>query len=202
DAAPFLQTEGWCASAELVARLAPHARRLDAVAASARYDLAQRPSRVRPWRQLLDAWRARPVIRAARMAGVLLLVALGLQAQSDTVRRDPSRTDSGSTVATGTLATTATVPVGVRFPVGEQLVYGARYGPFSVGTATMKVAGIDTIRGVETVHFVFLIDGGALRYHIHQNLESWVGRHGFQSRRFLHQADEKGRPRDGRVGIY
>src|SRR6266700_3583944 len=31
DTAQFLQTEGWCASAELVARLAPHARRLDAI---------------------------------------------------------------------------------------------------------------------------------------------------------------------------
>ncbi len=29
DTPQFLQTEGWCASAELVARLAPHARRLD-----------------------------------------------------------------------------------------------------------------------------------------------------------------------------
>src|SRR5439155_6166762 len=66
DTTQFLQTEGWCASAELVARLAPHARRLDAVPAAARYDLVQRPSRVRPWRQLLEAWRARSVIRAAR----------------------------------------------------------------------------------------------------------------------------------------
>ncbi len=54
DTPQFLRTEGWCASAELVARLAPHARRLDAVPAAARYDLVQRPSRIRPWRQLLD----------------------------------------------------------------------------------------------------------------------------------------------------
>src|SRR5207302_1493368 len=43
DTSQFLQTEGWCASAELVARLAPHARRLDTVPAAARYDLVQRP---------------------------------------------------------------------------------------------------------------------------------------------------------------
>src|SRR2546429_1780275 len=57
DTTRFLRTEGWCASAELVARLAPHARRLDAVPAAARYDLVQRPSRIRPWRQLLEAGR-------------------------------------------------------------------------------------------------------------------------------------------------
>src|SRR5260221_9096177 len=60
DTPQFLQTEGWCASAELVARLAPHARRLDTVPAAARYDLVQRPSRVKPWRQLLEAWRGPP----------------------------------------------------------------------------------------------------------------------------------------------
>src|SRR3989440_12353071 len=59
DGTRLLLTDGWCASAELVARLTRHARRLDTVPAAVRYDLVQRPSRVRPWRQLLAAWRAR-----------------------------------------------------------------------------------------------------------------------------------------------
>jgi hypothetical protein len=202
DTPQFLQTEGWCASAELVARLAPHARRLDAVPAAARYDLVQRPSRVKPWRQLLEAWRARSVIRAARTALALLLISVGLHAQSDTASRtDSSGTDSASFTA---LPAMTIIPpaVAVPFTVGERLVYGARYGPFSVGTATMRVAGIDTIRGVEAVHFVFLIDGGALWYHIHQNLESWVGRHDFRSRRFLNQTEEKGKTWERKFEIY
>ncbi len=204
DTPQFLRTEGWCASAELVARLAPHARRLDAVPAAARYDLVQRPSRIRPWRQLLDAWRARSVIRAARTAVALVLIAVGLHAQSDTASRpDSTRTDSARVTSLSAMAiVTPLAPVAVPFPVGERLVYGARYGPFSVGTATMQVAGIDTIRGVETVHFVFLIDGGALWYHIHQNLESWVGRHDFRSRRFLNQTEEKGKSWQRKFEIY
>src|SRR5882724_1736882 len=201
DTPRFLQTEGWCASAELVARLAPHARRLDAVPAAARYDLVQRPSRVRPWRQLLEAWRARSVIRAARTALALLLISVGLHAQSDTARQDSTRADSASFTSMSAM-TIVPPPVAVPFPVGERLVYGARYGPFSVGTATMQVAGIDTIRGVEAVHFVFLIDGGALWYHIHQNLESWVGRHDFHSRRFLNQTEEKGKTWERKFEIY
>ena len=201
DTTQFLQTEGWCASAELVARLAPHARRLDAVPAAARYDLVQRPSRVRPWRQLLQAWRARAVIRAARTVVALLLIAVGLPAQSDSARRDSTRTDSANFTSLSAMAI-VTPPAALPFPVGERLVYGARYGPFSVGTATMQVAGIDTIRGMETVHFVFLIDGGALWYHIHQNLESWVGRHDFRSRRFLNQTEEKGRTWERKFEIY
>src|SRR2546427_12992448 len=69
DTPRFLQTEGWCASAELVARRAPHARRPDTVPAAARYDLAQRPSRVKPWRQLLEAWQAPAGIPAAPPRG-------------------------------------------------------------------------------------------------------------------------------------
>ncbi len=193
--APFLVTDGWCASAELLMRLAPHARRIDAVPATARYDLAQRPSRVRPWHQLLDAWRARPVLRAARTAAVaLLLLTTGLRAQADTAR--------GAPLAGGAAPLIGAIAPAVPFPVGERLVYGARFGPFSVGTATLKVAGIDTVRGIETVHFTFLIDGGALWYHIHQDLESWVGRGDFHSRRFWNQTEEKGRSWERKVEIY
>jgi uncharacterized protein DUF3108/glycosyl transferase family 2 len=204
DTERFLETDGWCASAELVARLAPYARRVEAVPAAARYDLVQRPSRVKPWRQLLAAWRARSVIRAARAATALLLVAVTLPAQSDSTHPDSTRRDSAHATAPSATAPSATpaTPTAVPFAVGERLVYGARYGPFSVGTATMQVAGIDTVRGVETVHFVFLIDGGALWYHIHQNLESWVGRRDFHSRRFLNQTEEKGKSWERKFDIY
>jgi len=201
DGTRLLLTDGWCASAELVARLARHARRLDTIPAAVRYDLVQRPSRVRPWHQLLETWRARTVIRAAHTAVVLLVLAASLRAQSDTGRADSTRA-----AASGSLTATATTPAppttAVPFPVGERLVYGARYGPFSVGTATMEVAGVDTIRAVEAVHFRFLIDGGALWYHIHQNLESWVGRGDFRSRRFLNQTEEKGKAWERKFEIY
>src|SRR3989442_118680 len=183
DATPLLSTDGWCASAELLARLAPHARRVDAIPAAARYDLVQRPSRVRPWRQLLDAWRARAVIRAARTSAVaLLLLAGGLAGQSDTAPRDSASA--------------------VPFPVGERLVYQAKFGLFNVGTATMEVAGLDTVRGTETVHLVFSISGGALWYHIEQKLESWVGRGDFRSRRFWNRTDEKGKTWERKFEIY
>src|SRR5256884_5150989 len=93
-----------------------------------------RPSRVKPWRQLLEAWRARSVIRAARTVVAVLFMAVGLQAQSDTASpTDSTRTDSAQ-VADTTARTAA--PLGVPFPVGERLGYGARYGPVPVGTRT------------------------------------------------------------------
>src|SRR5438094_1388242 len=136
DAAPLLATDGWCASAELLARLAPHARRVDAIPAAARYDLVQRPSRVKPWRQLLEAWRARHVIRAARTSlAALLVCAGGLDAQSDSARADSGRRDAAFPIG-------AVVPA-VPFPGGEPLVYQAKVGLFNVGTPPMDVDGAE-----------------------------------------------------------
>src|SRR6266581_19345 len=122
DTTRFLHTDGWCANAELLARLAPHARRIEAVPAAARYDLAQRPSRVRPWRQLLEAWRARPIIRAARVTAAVVLLAAGpaltrganLGAQSDTVRADTVR----AAALVAPIGAIAPLPMAVPFPVG------------------------------------------------------------------------------------
>jgi len=186
----LLRTDGWCANAELLARLAPHARRLETVSAAARYDLHQRPSRVRPWQELVAAWHARPVIRAVRAAtaataGVLLLLAAPLPGQSDSSR-------ASGALPIGAIVT-APAPIPVPFAVGERLRYQAKYGPFNVGNATMEVASVDTLRGVETVHFVFRIVGGALWYHLDQTMESWVGRRDFRSRRFRQDTDERGK---------
>jgi len=190
-AAPLLTTDGWCASAELLARLTPHARRIESVPTPARYDLQQRPSRMTSWNRLLAAWRARGVIRAARSAAVALALVTSAPAALD-----------GQDSAHASLPATAAVVTGVPFPVGERLTYGAKYGIFSVGTAVMEVMGIDTVRGTETVHIQFRISGGALWYHLDQTIESWVGRHDFQSRRFRSVQDERDRHRERTYDIY
>jgi len=179
----LLTTDGWSANAELVARLAKHARKLERVDYAARYDLRQRESRTRPWDELVRVWRARPAVRAARLA---LLLLLGLFAAPRAQAQDTPTGDS-----TGGAPATRPVP----FPVGEHLVFGAKYGFISVGTATMDVAGIDTVRGTPTVHLVFHIIGSALfgAYKLDQKLESWVGKNDFVSRRYSIDTDEKGK---------
>jgi hypothetical protein len=189
-AVPLLTTDGWCANAELLARLTPHARRIETVPTPARYDLQQRPSRVKPWHQLLAAWRGRGVIRAARSAAVALAVAAA-----------PGPL-AGQDSAHASLPAVAAVVSVVPFPIGERLTYGAKYGIFSVGTAVMEVVGIDTVRGIEAVHIQFRISGGALWYHLDQTIESWVGRHDFQSRRFRSVQDERDRHRERTYEIY
>lgn len=58
--APLLHADGWAADVELLARLAPHARRIEEVPLTPRYDLRLRPSRFRP---------ARTVLSLARLGG-------------------------------------------------------------------------------------------------------------------------------------
>jgi hypothetical protein len=132
------------------------------------------------------------VIRAAGGVAVALLALAGrLDAQ-----------DSASATTAVAAAVAAPAPESVPFPIGERLRYSAKYGPFSVGEATMEVVGLDTIRGDETVRFRFHIQGGALWYHLDQLLESWVGRADFRSRRYINDSEERGRKRHNRYEIF
>jgi len=60
---PTLASDGWGANAELLARAAQHARRIETVAVVERHDRRRRTSRVRPWTQVRELWRAARVIR-------------------------------------------------------------------------------------------------------------------------------------------
>jgi hypothetical protein len=196
DAAALLTTEGWSANAQLLAHLSPHARRVETVAAAARYDLIQRPPRATPWQQLVRAWRARPAVRAALTTAALLLVGT-LRAPRVPAQTMPSPERAVQSDPAAVPSSTA-----VRFPVGERLTFGARFGAFSVGEATMEVAGIDTLRGAEMVRLRFHIVGGALWYHLDQTLESWVGRADFRSRRYWNKTEERGKSWERKFDIY
>lgn len=65
---PLLTAEGWAANAELIARVAQQARRVETVEVVERHDLRQRPSRIEPWPLAKQLWRegGRLRIRASR----------------------------------------------------------------------------------------------------------------------------------------
>src|SRR5205823_3245254 len=62
----------------------------------------------------------------------------------------------------------------VPFNVGEELTYRATFSHLPVGTARMRVAGVDTVRGRAAYHLVFTIDGGIPGFRVHDRYESWV----------------------------
>ena len=61
----LVSTEGWAARAELVARLAAQARRVETVQVEERHDLRQRATRVDAWSEARGLWRARHLLRDA-----------------------------------------------------------------------------------------------------------------------------------------
>jgi hypothetical protein len=93
------------------------------------------------------------------------------------------------------------VPV-ERFPVGETLVYDAKFGFLTVGKGLMQVVGVDTIRGAPTLHTVFRLKGGALFYRLDDRMDSWFGVEDFASRRFVQDFHEGGSHRYTRYEIY
>ena len=65
-AEPLTSAPGWAANAELLARLAPFARRVETVTLEPRYDLRPRPTRVRAWSGAMELLRFARANRGAR----------------------------------------------------------------------------------------------------------------------------------------
>jgi Protein of unknown function (DUF3108) len=78
--------------------------------------------------------------------------------------------------------------------VGEKLTYSAKLGMISLGSGTLEVAGIDTVRGTEVFKFRFRLQGKTIVYSLDDVLESFVGTQDMISRRFLQDFVENGKP--------
>lgn len=92
----------------------------------------------------------------------------------------------------------------LRYPfgVGESLQFSAKLGFLRLGTGTMEVARIDTVRGTPSFHFRFALEGGNALYRINSVLESWTGVEDLKSRRFSQDNNENGRIRERDYEIF
>jgi len=78
--------------------------------------------------------------------------------------------------------------------VGETLTYTAKLGLLSLGSGTLQVAGIDTVRGMESFRLRFRLQGRTIVYSLDDVLESFVGTKDLISRRFVQDFVENGKP--------
>ena len=76
------------------------------------------------------------------------------------------------------------------FPVGERLHFAVKLGMLRVGSGRATVAGIDSVRGVESYHFVFTLEGGIPGYRVKDRFDSWTGTEDMRSRRFMKNIHE------------
>lgn len=74
--------------------------------------------------------------------------------------------------------------------VGEQLTYHAKINFLNAGSATMKVVGIENIRGRPAYHTVFELKGRVLFFHVNDHYESWFDTAQLVSLRHVQHIDE------------
>lgn len=60
----LLRSEGWAANVEMLVRSMKHARRIEAVSFSPRYELRPRETRVRPWQGAISLYKSARALRA------------------------------------------------------------------------------------------------------------------------------------------
>jgi hypothetical protein len=104
---------------------------------------------------------------------------------------------------TGTAAPRApsATPAAVPFARGERLEYDVKFGFVHVGSGSMEVAGIDSIRGRAAWHTIFSVHGGTLFYKVNDRLESWIDVNDFVSLRHWQELSEGRRERERRFEI-
>jgi hypothetical protein len=78
----------------------------------------------------------------------------------------------------------------VPFAVGEELKYSASFAGIHAGDATMKVEGIENVRGRPAYHIVFTINGGIPFYRVRDRYESWVDVQTLASLRYVQNIRE------------
>jgi hypothetical protein len=91
-----------------------------------------------------------------------------------------------ATAAGAQLASVRPVP----FSVGEELTFHATLAHLPAGTARMRVAGIDTVRGRAAYHIVFTLDGGIIGFRVHDRHESWIDVQTLSSLRYKQQISD------------
>jgi hypothetical protein len=125
---------------------------------------------------------------AAHRNSVNRLLSLALAASAVIVPA-PARAQSTMLATTPPLATVGS-RAAVPYSVGEELTYRATFGGIPAGTARMRVAGVETVRGRSAYHVVFTIDGGVPFFRVHDRYESWIDVQTLASLRHRQQISE------------
>lgn len=171
---PLVTSEGWAANAELLHRLAPHARRVGEVPLEPRRPRRVRPSRFRAWPTVVSLVRVRRALSraapAAAFAAVLFARALSVAAQGGW---------------TAEMVTTDSAAASAPWGPGEHLVYGVKLGVFNVGQGHLTIEGFDIVRGHPTYRAVMGMKGRFTFFTLDDTYTSWFDVYTLQSWRFV-----------------
>ncbi|MGH9421624.1 MAG: DUF3108 domain-containing protein, partial [Thermoanaerobaculia bacterium] len=83
----------------------------------------------------------------------------------------------------------------VPFGVGEKSFFEVRFGSLRVGSGSLEVVGIESVRGRDTWHTTFNVQGGTFFYRVNDSYESWMDTRTLNSLLFIRQIQEGARER-------
>jgi hypothetical protein len=104
---------------------------------------------------------------------------------------------AGPSAQSGALAPRSPYPFGV----GEVFEYSAKSGFITLGSASMRVARVDTVRGIPAFLFRYHIQGGNRLFRLNDVNESWTSVEGLVSLRFHQEMNQNSRHRVRRFEI-
>jgi hypothetical protein len=83
----------------------------------------------------------------------------------------------------------------VPFGTGEKSFFEVRFGSLRVGSGSLEVVGIESVRGRDTWHTTFNVQGGTFFYRVNDSYESWIDTRTLNSLLFIRQIQEGARER-------
>jgi hypothetical protein len=83
----------------------------------------------------------------------------------------------------------------VPFGPGEKSTFEVRFGALRVGSGSLEVVGLETVRGKSVWHTAFNVQGGTFFYHVDDSYESWIDTQTMNSLLFVRQIQEGSRER-------
>ena len=83
----------------------------------------------------------------------------------------------------------------VPFGPGEKSTFEVRFGGVKVGSGSLELSGVESVRGRDTYHTLFNVQGGTFFYRVNDSYESWIDTRTLNSLLFIRQIEEGSRER-------
>lgn len=105
-----------------------------------------------------------------------------------------SHTASGQTAASAVATATPDI-ASVPFGAGEKSTFEVRFGLVKVGSGSLEITGVESVRGRDAWHASFMILGGTFFYRVNDLYQSWIDTENLHSLMFIRQIEEGPRRR-------
>lgn len=87
-------------------------------------------------------------------------------------------------------ATTTPDVANVPFGAGEKSTFDVRFGALKVGSGSLELGDVESVRGRDTWHATFVVQGGTFFYRVNDVYQSWIDTENLHSLMFIREIEE------------